>query len=256
MKISGAAAMVTVIISAVLALAATAPASAQSKPARQEIEKIIEEYIMTHPEVIDRSMKAYMEKMRRGTVEGLIKEAFNNRKNVDAGSSPSLGDPTAPVTIVIFSDFQCPYCAQGVHIMKDLRIKYGGIVRFVYKFFPLDNHPEARPAARASLAALKQGKFWEYHDQLLARQVEWGQAQDKQKMFAKFAVELGMDEGRFIKDLADSGSDAIINKDVEQGKAVGVGSTPTFFLNGVQVPGAQDIGIYSMVIDALISPKK
>ena len=253
---SSAAAMAAFLLSAVLVLASATPALAESKPARQEIEKIIEEYIMSHPEVIERSMRAYVERMRRGTAEELIKEAFNNRKKVDVGASPSLGDPTAPVTIVVFSDFQCPYCAQAVHTMKDLRLKYGGIVRFVYKFFPLDNHPEARPTAKASLAAQKQGKFWEYHDQLMARQVEWGQAQDKRKMFAKFAAELGMDEAQFEKDLDDPGFDAVINKDFEQGKTVGVGSTPTFFLNGVPVPGAQDISVLSQVIDALISPKK
>lgn len=246
-------AVVAILLSAVFALPA---AAAQDKPGRKEIEKIVEEYILAHPEVIERSMRTYYENMKKGMADAEFKQAFGKRKTVAEDDAPTMGDPAAPITIVEFSDFQCPYCAASVKIMKDLRLKYGGLLRFVFKHFPLENHHGARPAARASVAAHKQGKFWEYHDLLMARQGEWSQAGDMEKIFARYAAELGMDAERFKGDMNGAGAEEAIARNVKQAMELEVGATPTFFVNGVQAPGAQDVNYFSRVIEELLKPRR
>jgi protein-disulfide isomerase len=166
---------------------------------------------------------------------------------VDVGYDPARvrGDPKAPVTIVEFSDFQCPYCKKAQDTLKDLLIKYKGRVKLAFRDFPLRTlHPQAQIAAEASRCAEEQGKFWEYHDALFA-----GQATLSQAALVETAGSLGMDKKSFESCLATGKFKAQIEQDVQDGTKAGVAGTPGFFINGVFVNGAQPAAEFEKIID-------
>ncbi|MCA9582182.1 MAG: thioredoxin domain-containing protein [Myxococcales bacterium] len=141
--------------------------------------------------------------------------------------APSRGAAMAPVTIVEFSDFQCPYCGRAHPIVQDILRKFEGQVRVVFLNYPLDGHPDALPAARAVVAAGLQGKFWEMHDHLFEHQT----ALDRASLLA-YAKELGLDMAKFEADFESEAVQAAVEADKALGKKVGVAGTPTFVVNG------------------------
>ena len=166
----------------------------------------------------------------------------------DVKDSPGKGGVLgAPVEIVLFSDFQCPYCSRINPALDEVIRRYGGRARLVFKQFPLSFHKDARPAAAATLAAHAQGKFWEMHDLLFSNQKRLSRAD-----LLGFARELGLDMAAFEAGL-DEGYDDVIDHDMEEARKAGVRGTPTFFINGrkYQSPGrnADDI---AKVIDKLL----
>jgi protein-disulfide isomerase len=165
------------------------------------------------------------------------------RMKVEAGASARKGPATAPVTIVEFSDFQCPYCKRAASTVNEISKKYGDKVSIVFKDLPLSIHPQARPAAEAARCAGDQGKFWEYHDALFA------EASFSGETWMKLAGELKLDAAQF-KQCLDSGKHkAAVQADEKQAMELGVESTPAFFINGVAVTGAQPIEEFAKVID-------
>ncbi len=150
------------------------------------------------------------------------------------GDAPVKGPASAPVTLVAWSDFQCPFCSRAVPTVRQLEDAYKGKLRIAFKQFPLPFHDKAHLAAEAALAANEQGKFWQMHDKLFANQ----QALDRASL-EKYAQELGLDMGKF-KAALDSGKfkDKVDAEDKE-GAAFGVTGTPTFFINGTRLVGAQ-----------------
>ncbi len=171
---------------------------------------------------------------------------------VDVGNAPSLGPKGAPVTIVAFSDFQCPFCSRVVPTMKQIEDKYKGKVRVAFKNYPLPFHDKAQLAAEAAMAAHEQGKFWEMHDKLFANQ----QALDRPNL-DKYAEELGLNVGKF-KEALDSGKfKGAVSADVQYANGLGGGmGTPTFFINGRKVAGAMPFDSFAKVIDEELSKKK
>jgi len=163
---------------------------------------------------------------------------------VDA-ADPSLGNAKAPVTIVEYSDFQCPYCLRAAPTLKRLRETYGDKVRVVWKDFPLTQiHPQAFKAAEAGHCAAEQGKFWEYHDKL------FGNQQALQPDFLKqYAKDAGMDAEKFGTCLDSSKYAERVRDSVASGSQLGVSSTPTVFVNGRMLEGAQPYEVFSSVID-------
>lgn len=157
------------------------------------------------------------------------------RVAVPIGVSPSLGSPDAPVTVVVFSDFQCPYCAQfALGTMPQLEgLIATGQVRFVYKHFPLATHAQAPLAAQAAACAQDQGRFWEYHDLLYANQD--GLEMDDLESYAR---DLDLDTGRFEECLESGARASAVAQDQALGRQLGVTGTPTFFFNGRRVVGA------------------
>jgi len=239
---------IALIIATIAALASPAPAMD-----RQEVEKIIQEYVKNHPEEIDQSLRSYYQQKRQQQEEAEFQESLRRRFDVPVGGSPVKGPGDAPVTIVEFSDFQCPYCARSIPTLKALEQKYGEKVRLVYKHFPLTGiHPFAIAAARASLAAGEQGKFWEFHDVLLLRQGEWG-AQGHDKFFDAYAGKMGLDAKKFAADYGKEEYRKMIDADMELGKKLDVRGTPTFFINGVIVRGVKGTDYFSRVIDYLLA---
>ena len=159
--------------------------------------------------------------------------------------APMLGPPNAPVTMVEFLDYQCPYCHRVQGIVDFVLQRYPGKVRFVHRDFPLDSiHPDAMKAARAARCAGDQGKFWEYHRRLLN---EPG-GQDDTNLRLKAAAE-GLDEKRFAACLASTAHDAAIAQAEAQGRELNVTGTPTFFINGRRMVGVRSPEEFAKVIE-------
>jgi protein-disulfide isomerase len=168
-----------------------------------------------------------------------------------AAVGPSKGPDNAPITIVEFSDFQCPFCSKANASVNEVLKDYEGKVRLVFRHFPLSFHQEAPKAAEASLCAHDQGKFWEYHDTLFAHQQAL-----KVEELKKYAADLGLDTARF-NDCLDSGKKAeIVQKDMKEGEKVGVTGTPAFFINGIALSGAVPASDFKSIIDAELKKKK
>ncbi|KER05605.1 Na antiporter NhaA 2 protein [Marine Group I thaumarchaeote SCGC AAA799-E16] len=164
---------------------------------------------------------------------------------ISKGDDPMLGDPNAPLSIIEFSDYQCPFCArfyvQTLPLLKSWYIETGE-VNFVYRDFPIPNHPNAMPAAVASECADDQGKFWEYHDILFIKQDTWKKLEgmDAITAFKEYALELNLDAESFDS-CFDSGKYVEeVNQDLSEGRSYKISGTPTFFI------GNEEIGYSSM----------
>jgi protein-disulfide isomerase len=175
-------------------------------------------------------------------------EDYSKVYKIDVTGSPIWGNAKAPVTIVEYSDFQCPYCARATPPLKEVQKKYGDKVRVVFKHFPLSFHRAAKPAAIASMAAAEQGKFWEYHDVLFKNQ----RGLDASKM-EEYAKEAGCDVERFKKDMEQNRDKYTkhVEADFKQGQTVGVRGTPTLFIGGKKVRDRSVNGMSSMVDELL-----
>jgi protein-disulfide isomerase len=167
------------------------------------------------------------------------------RIKVDYDPARLRGDENAPITIVEFSDFQCPFCKKAHPIVKELLSKYPGKVRLAYRDFPLSEiHPAALIAAEASRCAAEQGKFWQYHDRLFETQNQLDRAS-----LGKNAEELGLDRSQF-DDCMNSGKfRAQIGRDFQDGTRAGVTGTPAFFINGVALTGALPLAAFEKAVE-------
>ncbi|MCW5876444.1 MAG: DsbA family protein [Anaerolineales bacterium] len=159
---------------------------------------------------------------------------------------PSLGDENAAITIIEFSDFQCPFCQRyATQTHAQLMDTYGEHIRFVYKDFPLTSiHPEAYPAALAAQCAHEQGHFWEYHDLLFSQRLELGDA-----TYLAYAEELELDIPGFSACYEEERYLAEVQADYDFAMQLGVSSTPTFFINGIAVIGSQPFSVFAQIID-------
>jgi len=164
--------------------------------------------------------------------------------NIASAGHPSSGAASAPVTIIEFSDFQCPFCRAAEDSLKQVRQKYGDQVKLVYMDFPLGFHPHAMDAAKAARCAADQNKFWQFHDALFLDQKKLGPDDLKQT-----AAKIGLDSNKFNSCFTSDRHDAGIRKDMAEGSSLGVTGTPTFFINGRQVVGAQPPPKFYEVID-------
>ncbi|MEK6625178.1 MAG: DsbA family protein [Bdellovibrionota bacterium] len=160
--------------------------------------------------------------------------------------APYSGASDAKVTLVEYSDFQCPFCAKGSQIVAELKKKYGNKLKVVFKNFPLPFHKQAMPAALAGLCANEQGtdKFWKMHDKMFGDQSKLEIADLKAT-----AKSIGLDTKKFDDCLDTSKYEAAITKDMEQGQIIEVKSTPTFFVNGRIINGAREVEFFSDLID-------
>lgn len=179
-------------------------------------------------------------------VEVYIEKPQRPVRNVPVGDSPFVGAADAKVTIVEFSDFQCPFCSRGAGIIEEVKKKYGDKVKIVFKNFPLPFHKQAPLAAEAALCAeaQKKGNFWKMHDLMFADQQGL-----KESALVEKAKKVGADEAAFKKCLASRKFKKAVDADIELGKSVGVKSTPNFFVNGQMINGAQPLEVFSELID-------
>jgi len=166
------------------------------------------------------------------------------RQEVKAAERPARGPANAPVEIVEFSDFQCPYCLAAHPTVKRVLDTYGDRIHLVYRHFPLPNHPNAHPAAEAAQCANEQGQFWPYHDRLFATPGKLSDADLKQS-----AAELRLDTARFNACVDSHKYKDLVDADVKAGQDAGVSGTPAFFINGRELTGAQPFEAFRRIID-------
>jgi len=164
---------------------------------------------------------------------------------VKTDGAPFIGPSQAPITIAEFSDFQCPFCGKVGPTLDQIRKAYGDNIKLVWKHYPLDMHPNAKPAALAAEAANSQGKFWEYHDKMFANQSKLGLNDLKQ-----YAKDGGLDTAQFEKDLGDPGKKKRMDDDVTEARSLGITGTPAFFVNGRFLNGAKPFSEFAKVINA------
>lgn len=145
------------------------------------------------------------------------------------------GNPDAAVTLVEYSDLQCPACASYYPVVKEVVEQYEDDIRFEYKHFPLPIHPYALQAGVAAEAAGQQGKFFEFHDMLFENQSAWSNSPTPNALFAQYAEELELDMDMFRRHTNSTLLRDKVRDEMAEGRALGVNSTPTFFLNGEQM---------------------
>lgn len=186
--------------------------------------------------------QAYVDSLQKKSTVAILLP----RPKMDVAADPARlrGNPNAPVTIVEFSDFQCPFCRTAEPAIKEVLERYKDKVRFSYRDFPIARiHPMAKQAAEASRCAGEQGKFWEYHDLLYANQANLDQAG-----LIGHARTLGLDMDRFSTCLTTGKFEALVESDLQVGIKAGVSGTPAFYINGVYLSGAQPVSGFEKII--------
>jgi len=195
------------------------------------------------PQVIQLlNRQALLERLRKNAPVKILLEP--QRVVVNSSGHPALGAKDAPVTIVEFTDFQCPFCKRTEDTLKQLRAKYGDKIRLVHMDFPLPFHSHALDAAKAARCANEQGKFWQYRDALFADQSKLAPADLKAT-----AKTLGLNTSQFGACFDKAKYDSQIKSDQAAGEKVGVDGTPAFFIDGRPLTGAQPIAKFEELID-------
>ncbi len=167
------------------------------------------------------------------------------RAQVSTDGALATGPATAPVTIVEFSDFHCPFCKRVVPTLAQLEIQYGDQVKLVFRDFPIDQlHPQSRKAHEAARCANEQSKFWAYHDALFANAPKTSPEQLKAS-----AQEVGLDLPAFEQCVSSGKYQATVQQDVEEGTRAGITGTPAFFINGRLLSGAQPLESFARAIE-------
>lgn len=161
----------------------------------------------------------------------------------------STGSSTAPVTIVEYADFQCPSCQSYAPLLTQLIKEEADKVYFVYRYFPLPQHPNAEPAAYAAEAAGLQGKFWEMHDLLYQKHTEWETLTDAKPIFLTYAQTIGLDAEQFTKDMDSSAVKDRVAKDKADAATNQLTYTPTLFVNGIRVVNPQSYAALKQMVE-------
>lgn len=175
----------------------------------------------------------------------------DQRVNVSTDGDPSIGPSDAPITIVEFSDYQCPYCQSWYQQTYDqLMANYPDKILFVYRDLPLPGHPESLPAAEAANCAGEQGAYWKFHDDLFSGQYSLGRA-----AYEQYASDLGLDTATFSACLDDHRYQDEVKADYSDAVRIGLSGTPSFVINGRILVGAQPFEQFKAIIDADLAAK-
>lgn len=206
-------------------------------------DRYIDDYLERNGPKVMAKLQGRQRQMDGAQMEAQFDQQLKNPVQIPIGASPVLGTADAPITLVEFSDFECPFCSRVVPTIKQLQQEYPGKIKVVFKHLPLPMHQNAKLAAQASIAAQNQGKFWEMHDKIFANQKGITDASVKQ-----WAKELKLDLAKFNKDLKAPATIARIDEDMRIANSIGARSTPTFYLNGAQVRGALPVDVWKKFI--------
>ncbi|NOY25581.1 MAG: DsbA family protein [Oligoflexia bacterium] len=166
------------------------------------------------------------------------------RFDVSIDDDPMMGAKDAPVTIIQFAEYQCPYCGKANATVKKLLDDYDGKVRMVFRDFPLSFHPNAIPAALAANCADKQGKYWQIHDLMMQNQRSL-----EEKDLTAYATQVGLDLDQWNTCRKDPATRTEVDDDMAAGKALGITGTPAFFINGIMLSGALPYTMFAQIID-------
>ncbi|MCL5784910.1 MAG: DsbA family protein [Patescibacteria group bacterium] len=199
-----------------------------------------------------------------GAVFFLMKPSASPNNNLNKVNSNVLGALTsadsykissdsAKVTVVEFSDFQCPACKAAEPVVKQVLDNEKGKINFVYRYFSLPQHKNGLKAAMAAEAAGEQGKFWEMHDLLFNKQDEWAESDNPEDLFAGYTKDLNLDVNKFKQDYESNKYADKIKKDQQDGLTLGVDATPTFFINDEKMSGVPTYTDFTAKIDAQLN---
>jgi len=220
-----------------------ASAAGQQLPPYEQVKPQIATYIQNQR--AQDAVRAYYDKLRAEAKAEVLLPAYQPPRVAVAAEGPAKGPADAPITIVEFSDFECPFCSKGEEVIQQVLAKYPGKIKLVYRDFPLPFHSHAQKAAEAAHCAGEQGKYWEMHGKLFANQKALDEASLK-----GYAKEIGVDEAKFGKCLASGEKAKDVEANKKAGEAVGVTGTPAFFVNGMLLNGAQPLDAFTALIDA------
>ncbi len=223
-----------------LLVAVSLPANSQQPLDKTAVEQIVADYIAANGEKLKESLIAAERKAQQAAVADVIKP-----------NTPVRGPANAPVTIIEFGDFECPFCARVQPTLAALEKAYAGKVRFAFKQMPLPFHANAKPAAYAALAAHKQGKYWEFAERLWANPAQMNEAN-----YVKIATDLKLNMTRFNRDRASPEIAAQVEADMADAQKAGARGTPFFFINGEPMSGALPEAEFRAVIDAALQAAK
>jgi len=212
----------------------------KTETGREKIAKAVEKYFT---EARERAQKD-----AENQAKAEVDKYFANPMEAPIGASPVKGIAEAPITIVEFSDFECPYCQRGAAVVEQLLNEYSGKVKVAFKNLPLPFHKNARPAAKAALAAGKQGKFWEFHDALFNNQRKLGD-----ELYLEIAKNLKLDISKFDKDRASDEIEAEVAADEQLAGNLGFQGTPGFVVGGIPVRGAYPLEHFKDIISKLLA---
>jgi protein-disulfide isomerase len=195
---------------------------------------------------IEAQKALYLKSLRSNArIETYLKAPRLFRAEVPIAGAPFQGPKYAPVTIVKFEDYQCPFCKQVQPMFRELLSRYNGKIKLVHKDLPLDGiHPQARQAAEAARCADEQGKFWSYHDALYANSPN-----ADEKSLTSYAKEVGLDINAFGRCLDSGKFKAVVQRDLMDGALLGVTGTPTLFINGREISGNQPLEVFERILD-------
>jgi protein-disulfide isomerase len=217
-----------------------------------KVREQIRDYL--HNQKIEAQKALFLKSLRsKAKIVTYLKPPPVFRAELSVAGEPFKGSEKARVTIIKFEDFQCPFCKQVQPTFTELLARYNGNVRLVHKDLPLDAiHPQARQAAEAARCADEQGKFWTYHDKLYASAPKL--SADDLKSYAR---DIGLNIESFERCVTDGKYKAVVQKDLSEGAQLGLTGTPTFFINGREISGAQPLDAFAAIIDEeLASAKK
>lgn len=191
---------------------------------------------------------SFSDRLTTSTITRVLAAAPAGAVEVESEDDPTLGSKDAPLVIVEFADFSCPYSRQVSDIVRRLAQNFGDQVRFVYRDFPLvDVHPQAARAAQAAACAHDQHEFWSYHDKLFQNQDDFSDA-----ALISYAEQIGLDVNEFQECLDSGLFEKEVADDLADGLAAGVVGTPTFFFNGQKVEGAIPAEVFESLIRAFL----
>jgi protein-disulfide isomerase len=224
------------------------PQSVTGQMDEARIREIVLQVIRDNPEFIQKTLNDYARAQRIENQRLQLERSFNNRiMDIPVGSSPTQGPKDADITIFAFQDFECPYSQRSTQTLKLLLEQYAGKIRFVFKNKPQSFHKQAAAAAKAALAAYKQGRFWEYHDLLFENSKNLGE-----EVFVKVAEKLGLDIKKFNDDRNSKMIEDQLNADIAEAQKHNFRGTPTFVMNGVIVEGAKPRAYFDNIIKRLL----
>ena len=226
-----------------------AKASGQQLPPFEQVRDDIGQFLAQQKG--QAALQEFYEGLKREAGVEVLLPPYQAPKVEVAAVGPSKGPEGAPVTIVEFSDFQCPFCARVEPTVTQLLEAYPGKIRLVYRDYPLPNHGDAPKAAEAAHCAGDQGKYWEMHGQLFANQGKL-----KVEDLKAHARQIGLDGAKFDQCLESGVKATLVAENLKAGNEAGVSGTPAFFINGRLLSGAQPLSAFKQAVDAELSGKK
>lgn len=246
-----------------MALVACSPSAQQIKKVLEEHPEVLTAAFEKHPvEIIDSLNKAARDARSKQSEnqdkdrEKALEEEFKNPKKPEIGDARFFKGPKdAPITIVEYSDFQCPYCKRGADTMKEVKDKFGDKVKILFKHLPLDFHPQAMPAAKYFEAIGMQSpeKAFKFHDMVFEKQDRLGS--EKEKFLDEVAKQVGADMKKLKKDIDSPAVMAVINADKAEANKFEFFGTPGYLVNGVSIKGAYPLPEFEKIINRHLGQK-